>query len=346
MMLLLTLMSACGSADEFGEIVTLPLSGEASELEYSNTNLELTEEVSYDCSNCGDDCGKLLDSFSGVEAYSNGSCTGGSGEGPYQCVEFVDRVHPVTMSHSGAAETYDDTTKPRKMNMRFFENGNGAYPPFPGDIVVSNGGNLGHVAIISESGRDAVVIMDQNWDRDDATRAVQRNKTSLAAMDGKSNNYPISGWLRPGWDFTDDIDTVTAIYGWSIRNATITSVDSTSPTAVTLNPSKDPSITSPGNLQLDPTLYETVKIRMKSKAPDGNVQVFFNTSEDPAWSEQQSVAATVRNDGTWQTVTVSMWPNNNWANGGQVHQIRVDPAGNGDSGSSDLVSLDAIWFEL
>lgn len=284
---------------------------------------------------CGGTYGTSLGSLWSTTAYSNGSCSG-SGSGSYQCVEFIDRLHRNTASHSGNANTYDDGNNARRMNMYKFSNG--SLTPQIGDVCVSNGGSYGHVCAVYSLASSTATVIHQNWSSSSATLGVSRSSNTLGSL---SSSYSIANLLRPGWDFGSAIDTTSSIYGWSVRNASITTVDST---GFTINPSSDPGLTSPSGLQLDPTRYTKLTIRMKSRAPDGNVRVYFTTSSYTSWREVQAESATVTADGTWRDVTINFGVNGYWVYGGRVNQIRIDPASNGNSGSSDTISIDRAWF--
>lgn len=284
---------------------------------------------------CGGNYGTVLSSLWGVSAISNGSCTA-SGSGTYQCVELIDRLHRTTTSHSGDAKTYDDGNNARKMNMRAFTNG--AEAPKAGEVFVSNDGTWGHVGAISSVGGTSVTLIDQNRSSTSGTASVSLSGSTL----GKLGSLTLATLLVPGWDFGSAIDTTTSVYGWSVSNASIASV---STTAITLNPSSDPYIKSPTGLQLDPTHYTKVKIRMSSKAPDGNVRVYFTTSTYPGWAEVQAESSTVSTTGSYYDVTVDMSGNGYWVYGGRVNQVRVDPCSNGNSTATDLITIDKVWFE-
>lgn len=43
-------------------------------------------------------------------------------------------------------------------------------------------------------------------------------------------------------------------------------------------------------------------------------------------------------------VTVNLGVNGYWVYGGRVNQIRIDPASNGNSSSSDTIVIDKAWF--
>lgn len=297
------------------------------------------DELRQPASGCTGSYGSSLGSYWGVTAYSNGSCTG-TGSGTYQCVEFIDRFHTVTTSHVGNANTYDDGDNPRKMNMIFFANNNGTYGPKTGDIVISNGGTYGHVAISTAVPSTSMTVLHQNWSSTTGSLTMSRSSTNVS---GFSSSYSVAGWSRPGWEFGGSLDSTSSIYGWTVRNATITAEDST---GFTLNPSSDPGLVSPSGLNINGSSgkYRYVKVRMKSLAPDGTVRVYFTTAASTSWDEAKAVSGTVSTSGSWATVAIDMSSNSYWT-ASRINQLRVDPANNGNSGSSDLITIDKIWLE-
>jgi len=306
---------------------------------------QAADELMLAAASCGSSYGRALDSYDGITAYSNGSCSG-TGSGSYQCVEYIDRVHPVTTSHSGNADTYANGRNARNMDMILFNNGGSRNPLF-GDIVVSDAGTYGHVGILKSVGSSSATVIHQNWSSSSATMSVSRSGKSLS---GFSSSYPIYGWLRPGWNFnSSNGDSTSGINGWSVSNASIVQVRNK---GVQLNPASDPGITSPSGMNLNPYRtssgagngYGKIKIRLKSSCPDGNVRVYFTTSAYPSWSESQSESTRVATDGSWHYVTVDMRVNGYWVYGGRVNQIRIDPCNNGNSASSDIVGIDKVWF--
>ncbi len=306
---------------------------------------QASDELMLAAASCGSSYGRALDSYDGITAYSNGSCSG-TGSGRYQCVEYIDRVHPVTTSHSGNADSYAVGRNARNMDMILFRNG-GSRSPLFGDIVVSDAGTYGHVGILKSVGSSSATVIHQNWSASSATMNVSRSGTSLG---GFSSGYPIYGWLRPGWNFNSgNGDSTSGIVGWSVRNASITQAKTK---GFQINPGSDPSVTSPSGLNLNPYRttsgagngYGKIKIKMKSSCPDGNVKVYFTTSAYPSWSEAQSESTRITTDGSWRYVTVDMRVNGYWVYGGRVNQIRIDPCNNGNSGSSDIVGIDKVWF--
>ncbi|MCB9741330.1 MAG: CHAP domain-containing protein [Alphaproteobacteria bacterium] len=318
----------------------VPYLASEAELEANLMERELAVEgLRYGIPTCGGNYGTAMASLWGVTAYSNGSCSG-SGSGTYQCVELIDRFHRQTTSHYGNANTYDDGDNPRRMNMIFFANNNGTYGPKVGDVLISNGGSYGHVGLVYSVATSSLTVMDQNFSSTSALRSISRSNTNVS---GFSTSYSISGWIRPGWEFGGNLDSTSSIYGWTVRNASIVAEDST---GFTINPSSDPGLVSPSGLQIDGASgrYRYVKIRMKSSAPDGNVRVYFTTANSTSWNETKAVSATVSTNNSWTTVAVDMASNSYWK-ASRVNQLRVDPASNGNSGSSDTITIDKIWLE-
>ena len=282
--------------------------------------------------------GTVMDNLWGINALRNGdsgACTG-TGDGIYQCVEFTDRVHPVTKSHIGNANTYDDGTNARKMGMYQFANG--ALKPLAGDICVSNGGAYGHVGVVHSCAVATCTMIDQNFSSIDATRDVTLAGNTLGAY---SVSYTIAACLRPGWDLSNAIDTVAKVYGMTLTNATITAVDAT---GVTLNPGLDPQLKSPAALSLNATKYKKLRLRMASKAPDSEVKVYWTTTTDAVWNETKSKTAVTLLGGVGNEVLVDLGADTDWK--GTVSQIRLDPAKNGDAAlSTDTIQIDWIRFE-
>lgn len=322
--------------DDFTEVPARALPGSASAAEENLRAREAAEDdLLQAVASCSGNYGTALGSLWGITAYSNGSCSG-TGSGSHQCVSFIDRLHPTTASHSGNANTYDDSNNARRMNM--FQYTNGSLTPQVGDVCVSNGGTYGHVCALYALTSTTGTVIHQNWSSSSATLRISRSGDTLGNL---SSSYTIANLLRPGWNFGNAIDTTSSIYGWSVRNASVTSVDST---GFTINPGSDPGFTSPSGLQLDPTHYTKLKIRMSSRAPDGNVRVYFTTSTYSSWSELQAESTTITTDGAWRDVTVNLGVNGYWVYGGRVNQIRIDPANNGNSGSADTIRIDKAWF--
>ena len=147
--------------------------------------------------------------FNGIVAYSNGSTSYYSGLSNYvggvytgikwQCVEYVQRYY---------VETYDLNIKPFFGNANSFYNQANAsaaglqiYPNGGneglqvGDILCSNGGAYGHIAIVREVAANYVKVIQQNWlnHSGDNSFTLTRNGNTIS---GFNSSYQINGWLR------------------------------------------------------------------------------------------------------------------------------------------------------
>ncbi|MBU0975990.1 CHAP domain-containing protein [Patescibacteria group bacterium] len=156
--------------------------------------------------------GSYLGEFNGVAVYSNGYAEYYSGQANYvngiytgikwQCVEYVRRYYllvyglDLASKYLGDANTwYNNATI---MGLDRYSNGNSIAPQV-GDILVSDGGPYGHIAIIRKVSDDQVCTVQQNFSNN--TNDINRC-FSLVISNGKytvgnfSSNYPIKGWLR------------------------------------------------------------------------------------------------------------------------------------------------------
>lgn len=125
--------------------------------------------------------GETIDEYRGVPVYYNGSpyqsqgrhiSPGGYNYGmKWQCVEFVKRYYYNRLKHEmpytyGHAKDFfnrelrdGDFNKQRDLYQ--FING-GVFKPAADDIVVYDGDDYGHVAIITEVGEDYLMLIQQN----------------------------------------------------------------------------------------------------------------------------------------------------------------------------------------
>lgn len=170
----------------------------------SQENLKIVETQSF-----GDEVG----SFNGVSAYSNGTVTNNSGVYntsagintglKWQCVEFVNRYYYKLFNvdlksspiYGNANHYYSNGTSAGLIQL---PNGNTS-PPQVGDIICSNGGDYGHIAIVREVNTDNVKVIQQNW----SNTSSDNNKSLTLAHTGNiytigsfNTSYPIVGWLR------------------------------------------------------------------------------------------------------------------------------------------------------
>jgi surface antigen len=151
------------------------------------------------------DEGDVIGTYRGVPAYSNGANTT-TGEGKYQCVEYVKRFYKDAMGvkhkWTGNAITYYDNAAEKGLIR--YPNGSSVAPK-PDDILVFDVLNdaWGHVAIITEVGDDYVNIIEQNVRRNNAYAKLTLKRDELG------NYYIESGRKRPvkGWCRTEAVKT-------------------------------------------------------------------------------------------------------------------------------------------
>jgi len=125
--------------------------------------------------------GEMIDEYRGIPVYYNGSpyqsqgrhvSPGGYNYGmKWQCVEFVKRYYYNRLKHE-MPDTYGhakdffnrelrDGDFNKQRNLYQFING-GVFKPAADDIVVYDGDDYGHVAIITEVGEDYLMLIQQN----------------------------------------------------------------------------------------------------------------------------------------------------------------------------------------
>ena len=125
--------------------------------------------------------GETIDEYRGIPVYYNGSpyqsqgrhvSPGGYNYGmKWQCVEFVKRYYYNRLKHE-MPDTYGhakdffnrelrDGDFNKQRNLYQFING-GVFKPAADDIVVYDGDDYGHVAIITEVGEDYLMLIQQN----------------------------------------------------------------------------------------------------------------------------------------------------------------------------------------
>ncbi len=158
--------------------------------------------------------GDVVDSLDGVYVYYNGSVShvserhlskDGYNLGlKYQCVEFVKRYyyqhlkHKMPDSYGHAREFYSAKFKDgevnTKRNLVQFKNGSSSKPKVK-DLIVFDGHEYnpyGHVAIISEVGKDYIEIIQQN----PGLSAPSRDRFDLIL---EGDKWHVSDDLTLGW---------------------------------------------------------------------------------------------------------------------------------------------------
>ncbi|HHV65340.1 MAG TPA: CHAP domain-containing protein [Peptococcaceae bacterium] len=154
--------------------------------------------------------GTPIDEYKGVVVYSNGTnymSSHGlnfSQDGYYygykwQCVEFVKRFYYLKFGHempdgAGNAKYFfnpmlEQGAFNEQRGLYQYHNG-GDVKPQEDDLLVFTDGAYGHVAIISEVGKDWIEVIQQNSE-------ITRERYKMEEKDGK---YYISGEKKPaGW---------------------------------------------------------------------------------------------------------------------------------------------------
>ncbi len=152
--------------------------------------------------------------FNSVIAYSNGSTdynnkntqTNHSYNGTttgleWECVEYINRYY---LQHygkdirgsGGHAKTYYDTAENR--GLVAYPN-DGSEPPRAGDIIVSEYGSYGHVAIVREVTSNYIYVIHQNFLENSADNryplAYDSTRNHISAFN-KDGRYAVKGWLR------------------------------------------------------------------------------------------------------------------------------------------------------
>jgi chitodextrinase len=158
----------------------------------------------------------FIGDFSSVKINSNGDITNLSNDYysvngvttgmKWQCVEYVNRYYlqvynkNIRIPGTDAKDYYKTAT----------DRGLSAYPndgsvlPQPGDILVSEGGTYGHVAIVREVTENRVYVAQQNWfnGHGDVKAPLSKVGNHLDGFGG-SKTYIVKGWLRLPASTTD-----------------------------------------------------------------------------------------------------------------------------------------------
>jgi surface antigen len=158
--------------------------------------------------------GAYLGAFNNVLVFSNGhsdyvsmkdNLVGTVNLGTkWQCVEYVRRFYlgsfgvDLSQFHRGDANTWFDSAD--RMKLRRFQNG-GTAPPQGGDILASDGGSHGHLAIVRSVTPTEVCTVQQNFSNDalDLNRCLPLTATSgryLVRSFDTNGTYAVRGWLR------------------------------------------------------------------------------------------------------------------------------------------------------
>jgi surface antigen len=148
--------------------------------------------------------GSVLGDYNGVTIYSN---SGRLEDGIYQCVEFVKRYYQeffgIALPAVGDAKNY--ATNAKKLGLAYYPGGQSTVQPQAGDVLVSDGGTHGHVAVIRSVSDSQVCVAQQNFynskdgNNNDVNFCISlsRDAAGQYSLGAFGTNYPVTGWLRP-----------------------------------------------------------------------------------------------------------------------------------------------------
>jgi hypothetical protein len=110
--------------------------------------------------------------------------------------------------------------------------------------------------------------------------------------------------------------------GWIARKSVTLSVDGGALQVALAG--DDPGMLSPEQLDLSTAEYGTLRLGVRNQAIDGNLQVFFTTEDEPAFSAERHIAVALPPAGGPQAeVVVELGAHPLWT--GTLRQLRIDP---------------------
>lgn len=191
--------------------------------------------------------GEQTGTFNSVIAYSNGTTGYTSNEYntydgyntgmKWLCDEYVNRYYKQVYEKEIRIEG-------RKAN-DYYQNaaarGLTAYPndgteqPQVGDILVSEYGEYGHVAIVREVQNNKIFVIQQNWSDNgaDDRYPITRSSNHVYPFDGKKGNYAVKGWLRCNHNTAYTISGQVTYQSVGLSGVTVTLTGTTSATVTT-----------------------------------------------------------------------------------------------------------------
>ncbi len=151
-------------------------------------------------------CGTTLQTFDGTAAKSNGRDTGTgtacAGQGgiagglQYQCVELVMRHFKRKWDLRWYGNARDLLRGAPRDKVNVFSNGDRDHPPVPGDMVVWEVGQWGHVALVTAVGADFVDVIEQNVSNSNGKARLPFANGRIGARWGS--------WVPAGWAHAKD----------------------------------------------------------------------------------------------------------------------------------------------
>lgn len=192
--LIATLVAGCANdldVDDNGELIETP--------EAVNPSNEQEQALTMPA------CGTTLASFDGTDAKSNGrytgtgtACagTGGIAGGlQYQCVELVMRHFKRKWNLRWYGNARDLLNGAPRDKVSVFDNGDREHPPVPGDMVVWEVGQWGHVALVTAVGSDFVDIIEQNVSNSNGKARLPYSR-STGRIGARWGSWVPAGWAH------------------------------------------------------------------------------------------------------------------------------------------------------
>jgi surface antigen len=117
----------------------------------------------------------------------------------YQCVEYVKRFYFCTRNKKlGSVGSAKNAMNAWQDNFEVNENGHTKNRPKPDDIIVFDGGSVGHVAIVTKCSENTVEFIQQNWPGKPFGSIKYTVDNNGYVCCNNYSSYIILGWLTDG----------------------------------------------------------------------------------------------------------------------------------------------------
>ncbi len=274
----------------------------------------------------------------------------------HQCVAYVERYYQnmfgIKINNVGRAMNL--AKKAPKYNLYFHKNG-GNIIPQPGDIIVfGNKNTIGHVAIVTGTLLDGVLIVEQNWK---PAKITNNHGKALEAI-YKDGKYTIKDryynkrskdkfWIM-GWVSRSDKNPQTFVNfsqnndgGWLPEHNVIKNKSNNKEVWSVKVSGNDPRILSPIFLEgLSVDNYKQISFKVKV---ENNIRatkgVLYLRDEKNKWSEQIPFAVDYSND-KYQTFTINL---SNLRKDFKITQLKLKLANNNNR-MREIWKID--WFKI